>query len=565
VAPLAQHNSLVVDAQGKAEILSRQYDSVFTDEDMVNVPDLGDSPYPDMPEVEVTLLGVQKLLQGINPAKACGPDQIPCRILKDYAIEISPILQIIFNQSLATGQVPTDWRTAFVNPIFKKGDRSDPANYRPVSLTCVCCKLLEHILFSATMKHLETHNILLPTQHGFRTKHSCESQLITTLHDLTSWFDIGQQIDMAILDFSKAFDSVPHHRMLHKLHFHGIRGRTLTWVQNWLLDRQQQVVIDGEKSGPVRVRSGVPQGTVLGPLLFLIYINDINKDITSQIRLFADDCLVYRPIVRDEDHYALQTDLDNLCMWSNTWQLRFNVKKCSILHIHKSRSSHDFLYTMFNEPLNCNSQHPYLGVILTHNLRWKPHINDITAKANSTLGFVRRNLRGASKEVRAKAYTSIVRPKLEYCSSVWDPHKLKHAQTNSLEEKLESVQRRAARFVTGNYKQSTSNTSLQQSLGWATLAQRRQQARLTLMYKAVNNLIAIPIHTILTQNNNITRGHNQRFHTLTCKTETYRASYFPRTVIEWNSLPEHLIHTTSVEQFKAGVAKYYGYPSSTQL
>ncbi|CAH1255608.1 Hypp1571 [Branchiostoma lanceolatum] len=202
VAPLSDHGELVVDGQGKAEILSRQYDSVFTVEDLTTVPELGTSPYPDMPPVEVTLAGVQKLLQGINPAKASGPDLVPCRILRDYATEISPILHIIFNQSLESGQVPADWRSAFINPIFKKGDRSAPSNYRPVSLTC----------------------------------------------------------------------------------YYGIRGETLAWVKNWLLDRYQQVVVDGEKSNPVKVKSGVPQdGEVIQLLACGRKTGDILvKDTTGQ-------------------------------------------------------------------------------------------------------------------------------------------------------------------------------------------------------------------------------------------------------------------------------------------
>ncbi|KAI8485009.1 hypothetical protein Bbelb_372550 [Branchiostoma belcheri] len=215
-----------------------------------------------MPQVEVTLEGVRKLLDGINPVKASGPDLLPCRVLKDHAQELSTILHFIFNQSLEGGQVPVDWRGAFIHPIFKKGDRSDPSNYRPVSLTSVCCKLMEHILFTATMKHLEEHNILLPTQHGFRAKHSCESQLISTLHGLFYWFDRGTQIDMAILDFSKAFDSVPHTRLLKKLEYYGIRGKTLKWMKNWLIDRYQQVVVDGDKSKPVKLEYA---STVWGP------------------------------------------------------------------------------------------------------------------------------------------------------------------------------------------------------------------------------------------------------------------------------------------------------------
>ncbi|KAI8508724.1 hypothetical protein Bbelb_138230 [Branchiostoma belcheri] len=220
---------------------------------------------------------------------------------------------------------------------------------------------------------------------------------------------------------------------------------------------------------------------------------------------------------------------------------------------------------MFSEPLEINTQHPYLGIILSHNLKWNSHIEYITAKANSTLGFLRRNLRGASRAIRAQAYTSIVRPQLEYASTVWGPHKRLHAQTNKLEDQVEAVQKRAARFVTGDYRPTTSMTDTLRTLGWPSLHQRRQQARLVLMYKAVNNMVAIPIHNILTKNTNITRGHHSRFITIPCKTEAYRASYFPRTVIEWNTLPGTLISCTSLDAFKAGLASHLGLSANTQL
>ena len=236
---------------------------MFTNEDQSSRPEITDISYPRMPHIQVTSKGVEKLLFNLNPNKAAGPDEIPARVLKELAPEISTVLSHIFNQSLATGLVPEDWKHANIVPIFKKGDRTKAENYRPVSLTCICCKLLEHIVVSNMMSHLEEYDILSKFQHGFRSGHSCETQLLLSYHDLAAAYSEKCQVDMIVLDFSKAFDKVPHHRLISKLEHYGIRGNTLAWIKSFLTQRTQSVVIESKKSSSVSVRSGVPQGTVL--------------------------------------------------------------------------------------------------------------------------------------------------------------------------------------------------------------------------------------------------------------------------------------------------------------
>ena len=280
---------------------------------------LDGQPYPSMPDIKVTKEGVEKLLKKINPSKPCGPDMIPARILRDMADEISPVLTLIFQSTLDLGEVPEDWKSANVSPIFKKGDRFKASNYRPVSLTSLCCKLQEHIITSNVMSHLDHHKILTDCQHGFRARRSCETQLLTLVHELAETVDKGGQMDLVILDFSKAFDRVPHRRLLGKLNHYGIRGQTHEWIKSFLSGRTQQVIVDGATSEKAPVVSDVPQGTVLGPLLFLLFINDLPDWVTSRTRLFADDCIVYRKIQTPQDCNQLQRDLDSLAQWESTW------------------------------------------------------------------------------------------------------------------------------------------------------------------------------------------------------------------------------------------------------
>ena len=277
----------------KAEILNDQFKKVFTKEN-TTLPPEPNCNYSTMPDFTITNNGVAKLLKDLKLHKAPGPDGIPAEILKLAADEVAPALGCIFQKSLDTGTLPSDWLCANVAPIFKKGDRSVASNYRPISLTSICCKTMEHIIHSNITKHFDNLSIITNKQHGFRKQHSCETQLILTVNDLASVLDLRSQVDMIIMDFSKAFDTVPHNRLLQKLNRYGIRNNTLTWIANFLTHRKQRVVVGGDYSTWTEVTSGVPQGTVLGPLLFLVYINDLPDNVQSTVRLFADDCVVYR-------------------------------------------------------------------------------------------------------------------------------------------------------------------------------------------------------------------------------------------------------------------------------
>ena len=465
--PMLQNEGVTyTDNLDKAEVLNKHFASVFTHDNDSPAPHLGPSPYPDLPLFETSIEEVYTLLTQVDPFKATGPDGIPPKLLKEMAFELSPSLTLLFNSSLKQGGIPHDWKIASVTPIFKKGNRSNPTNYRPVSLTSVCCKTLERIVHTNIMEHLNSLNILSKCQYSFRAKHSTELQLLHTVHDLVSNLNQKTQTDAILLDLSKAFDKVLHRYLLHKLQHYGIRHEILEWTSSFLSSRTQYVTCNGSQSSPIDVISGVPQGTVLGPLLFLVYINDLPDCVSSSCGLFADDCLLYRPIHTTDDSRFLQEDLLRIEEWANKWMMTFNTDKCEVLQVTLSNPK-PTSYFLYNNQLRMVSHAKYLGVILDSKMNFNKHITTICRKANSVLALLKRNLYHCNSQIRSQAYFLYVRPILEYASIVWAPY----TKTNI--EKLESVQRRAARFVVSDYDFSSSVTSILNELKWCSLEVRR--------------------------------------------------------------------------------------------
>ena len=539
--PTLRHNDRICAKDvDKAEALNNQFGSVFTDDNGI-IPNKDMSHYPDILPFSISAEGVQKRLADISPNKACGPDEIPARVLRDAAAEIAPMLATIFQQTLDTGSIPKDWTNALVSAIYKKGKKDDPANYRPVSLTCICCKICEHIVSSQINRHLSSNNILTSQQHGFREKLSCETQLVEVMHDWSSTLDNTGQVDVILLDFSKAFDKVSHPKLLYKLQYYGIRGQTLSWIKAFLSNRTQEVSVNGTHSSSIQVTSGVPQGSVLGPTLFLIFINDIVEKVSSKMRLFADDSAIYREIHSPEDHHILQDDLHTLNKWSEDWQMDFNVKKCVLLPITRKRKPSVFQYKMKGEELSRITSHDYLGVTVSNDLRPAQHIAKITGKASSTLGIVRRTLKSCTPEVKEKAYHALVRPKLEFATSSWNPHTDRDVKT------LEQVQREAARFVTGQYKPKTSVTKLIRDLGWDSLELRRLMSSCTMFHKIHHQLVNIGFPPCFTPS---TRGSPHKFVPLPSNTNTLRYSFFVRIIPVWNLLPASLVSVPTAQAFQ---------------
>ena len=561
IAPIKKNGKLLTSAHDRATALNEQFQSVFSKKQPLSLKQLAENKIwdncsnihenqPVIAGINVSEEGVTKLLKGLNPAKASGPDNIQSRVLKELAGTISPCLCKIFQKSLDTGEIPNDWKTANVAPIYKKGQRDIAANYRPISLTCITSKILEHIVVSHIMKYADKHGILYELQHGFRSGRSCETQLVSFIDDVSKSLEKGHQTDVLIMDFSKAFDKVDHNLLCHKLYQYGINGNINKWIGNFLNNRTQSVVVEGESSGAVDVESGVPQGSVLGPTLFLFYINDLAENLSSKIRLFADDTIAYLVINSMTDTEVLQSDLDRLAVWEKNSRMEFHPEKCNVISISRKRDPILQNYTLHGHLLEHVTSAKYLGITINSNLNWDEHINNTTTKANKTLGFLRRNLKISSKNVKEKAYNSLVRPLVEYASTVWDPY------TKAKIHQLEMVQRRGARFVTGRHSCTSSVSEMLDELGWQSLEARRRTARLTMFYKIRNNLVAAS-NPDLKQPTRFTRNMHCHSYIPLSATKNYRKfSFYPRTTLDWNKLPENITSAPSLQNFSLLLSNY---------
>ena len=566
VAPLRNTSSgkLHSEPREKAELLNKQFQSVFSQNNPLCLKHLAErvarivapapkaSHYPTMPDFTIATNGIKKMLGTLKPHKAAGPDMIRPLILRDLRDTIAPILQVIFSRSMETGKLPRDWKVANVIPIFKKGSKHLPVNYRPVSLTCVCSKVMEHVIVSQVNRHLESLGILDRNQHGFRRGLSTETQLIDFIQELHTGTANGKQVDAVVMDFSKAFDKVAHNRLLYKIDKYGIQGKTAAWIKDFLSGKTQRVALEGQFSGEVPVTSGVPQGSVLGPLLFLLYINDISTNITSQIRLFADDTIIYRPVTSQADCEALQKDLHTLEKWSMDWQMDFHPAKCQTIHITRSRNPIHTTYSLYNQALEMVNSVKYLGINISADLRWNKHVDATRGAASATLGFLRRNLRISSQPVKTRAYQSYVRPKLEYASTVWDPH------TKSNISKIEMVQRQSARWVLGRFHNRSSVTDMLSLLDWRTLEMRRADSRLMRLYKMRHGLVALDTTQYLQRPSGASASaHPHRYIRPPVANQLQANSFYPRSIAQWNALPADVALAPSLDTFKRRVCQVH--------
>lgn len=548
IPPLVSGDVIVREDADKAECFNAYFCSVFTPAVMPSedVPPVLET-ISDMDDVVICTHGIESLLRRLDSSKACGPDDLPNFLLKSCAESIAKYLKVIFDMSLLEASLPDDWKAGIVVPIHKSGPRSDVSNYRPISLTSVACKIMEHILFTSIVAHLNTHSAITSAQHGFRKGFSCVTQLLEFTNDIASALDKRLAVECIFLDFRKAFDTVPHSLLIEKMLTYKINPAVVSWIKEYLTLRRQFVVVNGVRSRAQSVSSGVPQGSVLGPLLFLLYINDIGDGLTSQLRLFADDCVVYRITNGTEDLNLIQQDLDRISTWCTRWRMQLNLTKTVNMTFTRKKNPLNYCYTLNNIVIGKVTEFKYLGVWYTPELSWQKQVNYVTGKAGKMLGFIRRNSGAFSQSTRELLYKTYVRSVLEYACVVWDPTTARDVI------KLERVQNLGARYVSRQYTINFSATRTKEELKWDTLVERRRKLRLKLFHSIYYGAINIQrdIYIIPPNYRSQRVDHERKVREVLCRTELFKKSFFPKTIHDWNRLPADIVNVVSNEMFFA--------------
>ena len=554
IPPIEDGNETIYDTKKKAICFNNFFKSqsqVLNDDD----------PLPTIPFKDSTLLSinltvddVSTSIKELNPNKAVGPDMIHNSLLIKACSIIAQPLTILFNRSLAEGVFPQIWKEAHITPIYKlKGDKSSCSNYRPISLLSCVGKLFEKCVQKYVLEYLRTNEIITNSQSGFTQGDSTVYQLLNIYDDFCSSLDRGTITQAIFFDISKAFDRVWHRGLLHKLNSFGIRGNLNRWFKDYLSNRQQAVVIQGCRSDYLPVTAGVPQGSVLGPLLFLVYINDINLDIESISKLFADDTSIYLSLnennIRGE---ILNSDLEKIKAWASKWKVNFNCQKTELLNICKPNADISNQLIFDGSLLAASESHKHLGLFIQKNCKWDTHIDNILAKCQPLVSCLTSYKYRLSRKSLEIMYKSFILPLFDYADYIWDNC------TQEQTDRIERLQLDALRTITGTVRGTSHEKNYKES-GFIPLKKRRERHKLLLYFKFVNNLL--PRHLcnkfphLAADENPYHRRRPLERRIPRCHTELYKKSCFPSTTSLWNLLPDQAKTLDSIGAFKRFISK----------
>ena len=527
----------------KANVLNNFFSSVFIEENTTDIPKIEhrhNGVY--LCDIRVTPDAVKEKLNNLNVNKSAGPDNLPTRVLKELSNELCVPICNIINKSFESGVLPTEWKTANITAIYKKGNKSDPGNYRPISLTSIICKVTESFLRDTIQNHMENSGLFNNCQYGFRSNRSCTSQLLHVINDMTKAIESKDSMDVIYFDFQKAFDTVPHERLLSKLESYGISGNIKLWIKNFLNERKQRVVLKDSFSHFHKVISGVPQGSILGPTLFLIYINDLPDKLKNIVMIFADDTKLYGNTNQCD---IIQEDINSMCQWSEKWLLGFNASKCKVMHIGNDNPKHSYFMTKGENASHIceTNEEKDLGVTFDPSLKFDIHISNIVKKASKILGIIKRTFKYLEDDTLTQLYKSMIRPILEYANLIWHPLLKRQSVL------IEAVQRRATKLIKSMFNLSYKERL--RALKLPSLKYRRIRADLIEMYKILHNMTYLNKEALFPRKPyDRTRGHEFKV-VIEFSSMNVRRNCFPnRTIKLWNKLSSETVNASNLTNFK---------------
>ena len=481
VGPLLDSDDkLQSDPAKMGNILQEQYASAFSDPDKANLAEVRTSKVVEEPhsitDIDFNEQDILDAIKAMNRLSAVGPDKFPVLILKECGPVLAPVITKLWKASLDSGEIATKFKNQSIIPLFKKGKRSIAANYRPVSLTSHLIKMFERVVRAKLVDYIVAQDIINHDQHGFQAGRSCLTQLLHHVQDIMDDLDSDENADILYLDFSKAFDKVDHAILLKKLHKYGIQGNAHRWLASFLSGRTQHVVVDGVESIIIMVLSGVPQGTVLGPLLFILYINDLFLVVKHcKVKVFADDSKLHKNISSPSDSERLQEDLCAVVRWAVANNMELNESKFQLLQHGKNPELKQPYTLPSGTSISSDDVVKDLGVYVDKDLCWRQHITRKSSEAASKAGWVLRTFSTRDKDTMMMLFKTYVRSITEYCCALWSPH----LQCDII--MIESIQRSFTAKIAG-YKHLSYWERLKQ-LDLYSLQRRRERYRIILVWK----------------------------------------------------------------------------------
>jgi len=572
IPPILYNNVFVTDIEVKCNIFNNyfkdQCTTVTTDSTVpTDVLKITDATLNNVPFTEENVL---EHIRGLNINKAHGYDEISGRMLKMCDKTITKPLYIIYKNCISQGYFPVAWKFANVIPIHKKKDKNIVSNYRPVSLLPICGKILEKLIFDNLYKYIYSNNLISDKQSGYKHGDSTVKQLLSITHDIHKSFDASptQEVRAVFLDISRAFDRVWHEGLLYKLKQIGLEGDMINILCSFLSDRKQRVVMDGKLSNWADTEAGVPQGSILGPILFLVYINDLIECVDSQIRIFADDTFLFRVVNSNENSTTkLNEDLEKVKQWAHKWKMVFNpdiTKQAVEVIFSRKQTPSQFDPLVFNGiPVKQVEETKHLGMILDSKLNFKKHILDKLAKANQGLGVMKQLCKWVPRRTLDQIYKLFIRPHLDYADIVYDVAKLDktcifpNSTSCPLMEEIEQIQYKAALIVTGAW-QGTSREKIYNDLGWEFLQNRRSARKLCLLYEVQKKNFPLYLAKVLDP---LKYNINSRFYNrfilklMHFRTNFVKATCLPAAIRDWNSLDITIKTSVSKMAFKYKIFK----------
>lgn len=444
----------------------------------------------NLADIPITQEDIEITIKEMNANASPGPDGIGMKILKECKSTLSVPLMILWRNSLDTQEIPPVFKQANITPIYKGGPRKEPKNYRPIALTSNVIKLFEKILKKHIVKYLEENHLISEFQHGFRNKRSCLTELIDFHNSVLKSLGENHDVDAIYLDFAKAYDKVDHEILLQKVKNIGISGKIGGWIRTFLTERKQITVVEGASSKEAIVISGIPQGSVLGPILFIIMINDISTNLNSQLLSFADDTRILRPIKTPEDSQQLQEDLKKIYNWAERNNMMFNENKFELMKFGNNNNNRDTDYTGPNGiKIERKLQVRDLGVIISEDATFEDHLEKIVSKCKQLMGYILRTFKARDPETLLTLWKAIIIPHMDYCSQLWAPHKQNHVG------KLEGLQRTFTSRIRNHTNQEANNLDYWQRLKiYQLYSIERRIERYIIIYtwKSLENKITPP-------------------------------------------------------------------------